>query len=56
MLGSHEGQWFRYKRLKWAWCVSFLGFLPALAIAGLTATQIFQKQIPDTAFSVFVAL
>src|SRR5208283_930166 len=56
MLSSHGSQWSRYKRLKWAWSVSFLGLLPVVAIAGFFATTIFQKRIPDTAFSVFVAL
>jgi hypothetical protein len=56
MLGSHDEQWSRYKRLQWAWCISFLSFFPVLAIAGLIATQIFQKRIPDTASGVFVVL
>lgn len=49
MLGSHDEQWHRYKTLKWAWSISVLGFLPVLAIAGMLARGIFQKQIQDTA-------
>jgi hypothetical protein len=56
MLGSHEEQWHRYKALKWAWSISVLGFLPLLAIVGMLATRVFQKQIPDTASGVFVTL
>src|SRR5689334_2518645 len=43
MPGSHDKQWHRYKTLKWAWCISFLGFLRVLAIAGIIATEVFSE-------------
>jgi hypothetical protein len=56
MLSSHGEQWHRYTRLKWAWSISVFGFFPAIAIAGMIATRIFQHRIPNTPSGVFVAL
>jgi hypothetical protein len=56
MLGSHEEQWSRYKRIKWAWYISFFGFLPAIAIVGLIDTQIFHRRFSGASSAVFVVV
>ena len=56
MQSVYEKQWSRYKKLKWATAISFLGFLPTVAIMGFVATEVFQKRIPDAASGVFVLL
>jgi hypothetical protein len=56
MPGSYDEQWSRYKRIKWAWYISFLGFLPAIAIEGLIDTQIFHGRLSGDPTTVFALI
>jgi hypothetical protein len=45
MMGSHDDHWHRYKTLKWALFISWLGYLPLPVIVSMIAKRISEQTL-----------